>query len=108
MPDRFTVVVTSDRYGNETAGLEFEQAMVGAIDDLAIDLRGAPAATEEQLIAAGAEADALLVSTRENVTRRVVARLPRCRVISRYGVGLDNVDLQAATDHGIVVTHYPG
>ena len=108
MPTPVTVVVTSDRYGSETSGLEMERALVAGVEDLAIDLRGAPAATEDELIAAGAEADALLVSTREAVTRRVVANLPRCKVISRYGVGLDNVDLDAATDHGIVVTHYPG
>jgi D-3-phosphoglycerate dehydrogenase len=108
MPDRVTVVVTSDRYGSETSGLEMERALVAEVDDLDVDLRGAPAATEDDLIAVAAEADALLVSTREAVTRRVVANLPRCRVISRYGVGLDNVDLEAATDHGIVVTHYPG
>ena len=108
MPTPVTVVVTSDRYGNETSGLETERALVAEVDDLAIDLRGAPSTTEDELIAAGADADALLVSTREAVTRRVLANLPRTRVISRYGVGLDNVDLEAATDHGIVVTHYPG
>ena len=108
MPQSFTVVVTSDRYGNETNGLELERALLAEVDDLTIDLRGMACSTEEELIARGAEADALLVSTREAITRRVLANLPRCRVISRYGVGLDNVDLDAATDHGIVVTHYPG
>ncbi len=107
-PTPVTVVVTSDRYGNESSGLEMERALVAGVTDLAIDLRGAPSTTEDELIAAGAPADALLVSTREAVTRRVLANLPRTRVVSRYGVGLDNVDLDAATDHGIVVTHYPG
>lgn len=108
MPDRYTVVITSDRYGHETSGLEFEREMVAAVDDLEIDLRGAPSTTEAELIAAGRDADALLVSTREAVTREVLSHLTRTRVISRYGVGLDNVDLDAATDYGIVVTHYPG
>ncbi|MDP9364979.1 MAG: C-terminal binding protein [Chloroflexota bacterium] len=108
MPTPVTVVVTSDRYGNETSGLETERALAAAATDLAIDLRGAPSTTEDELIAAGAEADALLVSTREAVTRRVLEHLPRTRVVSRYGVGLDNVDLDAATDAGIVITHYPG
>lgn len=108
MPERFTVVITSDRYGNETSGLEMERELVAGVTDLTIDLRGAPAIDEDHLIEAAAEADALLVSTREAITRRVLANLPRCRVVSRYGVGLDNVDLDAATDYGIVVTHYPG
>ncbi len=105
---RFTVVVTSDRYGNETDGLEVEQGIVAGIDDLEIDLLGRPSTTEDELIAAGADADALCVSTREAVTRRVLEHLPRTKVVSRYGVGLDNVDLDAAADAGIVVTHYPG
>ncbi|MGI9252280.1 MAG: C-terminal binding protein [Thermomicrobiales bacterium] len=108
MAQRFTVVVTSDRYGNETEGLEMERAVVDEITDLDIDLQGRPSASEDELIAAGADADALCVSTREAVTRRVLENLPRTKVISRYGVGLDNVDLDAAADNGIVVTHYPG
>ena len=108
MSGRFTVVVTSDRYGNETEGLEVEQEIAAAIDDLEIELRGRPSTSEEELIAAGADADALCVSTREAVTRRVLENLPRTKVISRYGVGLDNVDLDAAAEAGIVVTHYPG
>jgi D-3-phosphoglycerate dehydrogenase len=108
MTQKFTVVVTSDRYGNETEGLELERVVVDRITDLEIDLQGRPSASEDELIAAGRDADALCVSTREDVTRRVLENLPRTKVISRYGVGLDNVDLDAAADCGIVVTHYPG
>ncbi len=102
------VVVTSDRYGSETSGLELERALLGDFPDLDITLRGAPAESEDDLIRIGQDADALLVSTRETVTRRVLENIPHVKVISRYGVGLDNVDLDAAADAGIVVTHYPG
>ena len=108
MAQRFTVVVTSDRYGSETEGLEMEREVVDAITDIEIDLQGRPSTSEDELIEAGRDADALCVSTREAVTRRVLENLPRTKVISRYGVGLDNVDLDAAADNGIVVTHYPG
>jgi D-3-phosphoglycerate dehydrogenase len=108
MGQRFTVVVTSDRYGNETQGLETERAILAEIDDLEIDLQGRPSTSEDELIQSGADADALCVSTREAVTRRVLENLPRTKVIARYGVGLDNVDLDAAADNNIVVTHYPG
>jgi D-3-phosphoglycerate dehydrogenase len=104
----FNVIVTSDRYGNETQGLELEQALVAAVTDLDVRLLGRASTSEDELIRAGEEADALLVSTREAITRRVLENIPRVRVISRYGVGLDNVDLEAAADAGIVVTHYPG
>ncbi|HEU0114195.1 MAG TPA: C-terminal binding protein [Thermomicrobiales bacterium] len=108
MTEGFTIVVTSDRYGNETAGLELEQAMIDAVADMPVRLVSRASVSEDDLIAAGADADALLVSTREAITRRVLENLPRTKVISRYGVGLDNVDLDAAAEQGIVVTHYPG
>jgi D-3-phosphoglycerate dehydrogenase len=104
----FNVVITSDRYGNETHGLELEQELIAAVTDLDVTLQGLASTSEDELIRAGQDADALLVSTREAVTRRVLENIPRVKVISRYGVGLDNVDLDAAADVGIVVTHYPG
>jgi D-3-phosphoglycerate dehydrogenase len=106
--ESYTVVVTSDRYGNELWGLEMEQELVKAVTDLDITLLSRASISEEDLIRVGQEADAMLVSTREAVTRRVLENIPRVKVISRYGVGLDNVDLDAAADAGIVVTHYPG
>ena len=102
-PNHFTIVVTSDRYG-----FELEEEVLRTADDLSVELRGAVCTTEDQLIEVGRDADALLVSTRESVTRRVLEHLPRVKVISRYGVGLDNVDLDAAAEQGIVVTHFPG
>ena len=41
------------------------------------------------------------------ITRRVVESMPKCKLIIRYGVGLDTLDIPAATDHGIVVAHFP-
>lgn len=102
------VVVTSDRYGNETWGLELEQELAAQVPDLDVRITSRACTSEDELIRAAQDADALLVSTREDVTRRVLENIPRVKVISRYGVGLDNVDLDAATDAGIVVTHYPG
>ena len=104
----FKVVVTSDRYGNETHGLELERELAAGVTDLDVTLVGRASTSEDELIRAAQDADALLVSTREAVTRRVLENIPRVKVISRYGVGLDNVDLEAAADAGIVVTHYPG
>ena len=103
MPGPFVLVATSERYGFEVE----ERMLREDYPDLDVELRGAMVVTEDELVAAGAEADGMLVSTREAVTRRVLENLPRCKVIARYGVGLDNVDLDAATDAGIVVTHFP-
>ncbi|HPZ64246.1 MAG: phosphoglycerate dehydrogenase [Dethiobacteria bacterium] len=63
--------------------------------------------TEEELIAAIGEADGLLVGI-DPVTEKVMAAAPRLKVISKYGAGVDNIDLEAATRRGIVVTYTPG
>ncbi len=55
-----------------------------------------------------AEADALLVRSAVKVTAAVLAQAPRLRVIGRAGVGVDNVDLDAATAAGVLVMNTPG
>lgn len=107
MAKDITIVITSDRYGADSSGLRAERALLARFPDLNVDLRGEPSSSEEELIRIGHVADAMLVSTREAITRRVCESIPQVKVISRYGVGLDNVDLDAAADNGIVVTHYP-
>lgn len=44
----------------------------------------------------------------DEVTADVIASADRLKVISRYGVGVDNIDLEAAKQHGIIVTNTPG
>lgn len=104
MAPHFTVVMTSNRYRWDMAP---EQEIIKRYPDLDVDLRGVTVSSEEELIDAGRDADALMCSTLDVLNRRVMGELPKTKVIARYGVGLDNVDLDAATDHGIVVTHFP-
>ncbi|MFV0425688.1 MAG: C-terminal binding protein [Beutenbergiaceae bacterium] len=75
-------------------------------DGLEIDFHDRELLTEDALIGACADADALLV-LREPITRKVIQTLDRCQVISRFGVGLDSIDLEAAAEAGIVVTNVP-
>lgn len=64
--------------------------------------------TEDKLMAAGRDADALLIHlARTPVTRRVIESLAACRVIARAGIGVDRVDLAAAAGRSIVVTYLP-
>jgi D-3-phosphoglycerate dehydrogenase / 2-oxoglutarate reductase len=65
-----------------------------------------PCSTEEELIERGREAAGILTLD-EPLTARVIGSLDRCRVISRFGIGVDKVDLAAATAAGIVVTNVP-
>jgi D-3-phosphoglycerate dehydrogenase len=55
-----------------------------------------------------AEADALIVRSAVQVNQSVLDKAPRLRVIGRAGVGVDNVDLEAATAAGVLVMNTPG
>lgn len=62
--------------------------------------------TEEDVIERAADADVLMVQWAP-ITRSVVERLSNCKVIVRYGIGLDNIDLEAARSRGIAVRNIP-
>ncbi|MGG1662532.1 C-terminal binding protein [Brevibacillus sp. NRS-1366] len=62
--------------------------------------------TEEDVIRDCADADGLL-NQYAPLTRNVLSQLPRCKVIVRYGVGVNNVDIGAATDYGIQICNVP-
>jgi D-3-phosphoglycerate dehydrogenase len=55
-----------------------------------------------------AEAEALVVRSAVQVNAAVLEKAPKLRVIGRAGVGVDNVDLDAATAAGVVVMNTPG
>ncbi len=60
------------------------------------------------LLAAVSDADALVVRSETQVTDEVLAAAPRLRVVARAGVGVDNIDLAAATRAGVLVLNAPG
>ncbi len=62
---------------------------------------------EQQLIADAADCEALIGSGGARITRAVIEALPGLRVISKIGVGVDNIDVAAATARGVVVCHTP-
>jgi D-3-phosphoglycerate dehydrogenase len=62
--------------------------------------------TLEDIMQVARDADALLV-TYAKVTDGMIAQMTRCRIIARFGIGVDNVDIPAATKAGIVVTRVP-
>lgn len=61
----------------------------------------------EEFIAQAAECDALLNTYAGPITADVMAKMPKCRIIARYGIGVDTIDLEAATQAGIIVTNNP-
>jgi D-3-phosphoglycerate dehydrogenase len=63
--------------------------------------------TPEEFLPEAADCDALLNTYAGPITAEVMARMPRCRIIARYGIGVDTIDLEAATAAGIIVTNNP-
>jgi D-3-phosphoglycerate dehydrogenase / 2-oxoglutarate reductase len=63
--------------------------------------------SEDELVALIGDFDALLVRSQTKVTDRIMEAAPRLKVIGRAGVGVDNIDLEAATKRGIVVINAP-
>lgn len=63
--------------------------------------------TEEQLLQRIPEFDGLLVRSQTQVTREVIEKGHNLKVIGRAGVGVDNIDLDAATENGIIVVNAP-
>jgi D-3-phosphoglycerate dehydrogenase len=103
MPDSpFRLVYTSDRYD-----LGYEVDALSGLSDIDVELITGLVSNPDELVSLAREADALVVSSREAVPRAAIEQLDKCQVIVRMSVGIDHVDLDAATDHGIVVSHCP-
>lgn len=98
MPE-FSVVVTDHGFPN----LDPERAV---LEPLGARVDGRACRTEDEVCAAVRQADAVLTQFAP-VGARAIAAMERCRVIVRYGVGVDNVDLAAASARGIPVANVP-
>jgi D-3-phosphoglycerate dehydrogenase len=77
------------------------------IEDAGAELVGVALWTEPDIIANGADADILVVGASEPFTSAVLQRLTRVKGIVRRGVGVDNIDVAAATELGISVAYVP-
>jgi D-3-phosphoglycerate dehydrogenase len=67
-----------------------------------------PGLKGDELLAAVADVDALVIRSGTQVTAEVIAAAQKLRVIGRAGIGVDNIDVPAATARGIVVMNTPG
>jgi len=63
--------------------------------------------TQEKLISKIKDFDAIIVRSRTKVTRTVIEAGEKLKIIARAGVGVDNVDVEAATERGIMVVNAP-
>lgn len=98
MSSAFSVVVTDQVFPN----VDLEREKLEAIGASLTVASG----TRDEVLAAAADADALL-NTYFSFDDEALSRLNRCRIIARYGIGVDNIDLEAAKERGIIVTNVP-
>jgi D-3-phosphoglycerate dehydrogenase / 2-oxoglutarate reductase len=85
------------------AGYELEMEALGPIGAEIVEI---PPGTEDEFAAAARDADALYAKGRP-ITKRMIDGLERCRVIALGTVGVDSVDVAAASARGIPVTNVP-
>lgn len=97
MAERPKVVITDYDYGN----LDIERAVLGAIGARVVGLQ---AKSEDDLAVEAADCHAMM-NQYARIGAKTIERMRRCRVIARYGVGVDIVDIDAATAKGILVTN---
>jgi D-3-phosphoglycerate dehydrogenase len=97
---KWKVVVTDWEYED----LRFEQNVLLQHED--IELVSGQCRTEEEVIALCRDADAL-INQYAPIGRTVIEALQKCKVITRYGVGVNTIDLDAATEKGICVANVP-
>ena len=64
--------------------------------------------SREKLIELAADADGIIVRSSTIVDRELMQKARRLKVVGRAGVGIDNIDIDAATEHGILVMNSPG
>ena len=63
--------------------------------------------SKEELLEVIKDFDAIIVRSRTKVTREIIEASTKLKIIARAGVGVDNVDVQAATERGVMVINAP-
>lgn len=96
---KFKVLLTDHPW----RGTALEESLLAQADAQLVD---APAGDETTLSQLARDVDAIATCWAP-VTRQVIENAPRCRVIARMGIGLDNIDVACATERNIPVTNVP-
>lgn len=96
---QFTIAVVD--YDYLDIGIEKE-----IVEGSAGELVYGHAQTEDEVIEIARNADGI-INQYASITRKILAALPKCKVVSRYGIGVDTIDAEAATDLGVVVCNVP-
>ncbi len=98
------ILVTATTFGLRDPALR--KALEDAVEEVRYNPLGRPLKASE-LKGMVRDIDGIIAGVDE-INEEVVGAAPRLKVISRYGVGVDGIDIEAATSRGIVVTNTPG
>ena len=82
-------------------------AAVAIFQERGVEVDNKPGVSKEELIACIGEYDGLAIRSATKVTKEVIAAAKRLKVVGRAGIGVDNVDIPAATAAGIIVMNTP-
>lgn len=96
------VVVTRPLIENSLSELHSEHSVT------VCDPPSGSSRTEDEILTLADGADVLISTVADPLSRRVFEGLPNLQMVAQYGVGVNNVDLDAATEHEVVVTNTPG
>ncbi|GAC1584311.1 MAG: phosphoglycerate dehydrogenase [Candidatus Elarobacter sp.] len=86
----------------------FAESGLAVLRDAGIEVDSQVGRSRDELVAALAGADGLIVRSETRVDRALLAAGPQLTVVARAGVGVDAIDVDAATDAGILVLNTPG
>ena len=96
---KIKVVITDSNHPS----VEIERKILSEIDAEVILLNSNK---KKDIIKIAKDADGI-INQRMPITREIIKSLNKCKVIARYGVGVDNIDIKAATEYGIIVANVP-
>lgn len=86
---------------------KFNKAGIAVLEDAGYEVTFKPDTTPEELVEMIPDYDALIVRSATTVTREAIEAGAKLKIIGRAGVGVDNIDREAATERGIIVCNAP-
>lgn len=96
--DNFKVVISDHRFED----LEIEREILSKLNAKIVDCEEGGVNFFEE----SKDADAILTMY-ANIDKELISNLEKCKIIARYGIGVDNIDIETATEKGIYITNVP-
>lgn len=102
----WNAVIVDRDYGS--VSLENQEYIKQQYANNGINLRLAHYRTPEEILENCKDADAILGTGNPPITKEVLEGLPNLKVVQRFGIGVNSIDLKAATDTGVLILYMPG